>query len=138
MTELQNQAPQRTPSSRLARDSRALWDQVRRPARTLLMTPMGPLSITVLLLLSGYLLSYIFLSSFGAYAPAAFGLAGIKWYARAPAGFYAPASDRWVHTPMRIFYAPLTMADARFWHTHGRFPGDGEPIYPEMRGSQHR
>ena len=95
--------------------------------------------IAVVLLLGGYVLSYIALSSFGAYAPAAWGTAGVKWYAWAPVGFYEPTTGRWVHTPMRIIYAPLTFADDRLWHTHGHFPQDGDPTHPiELPNSERK
>ena len=95
---------------------------------------------TVLSLSLGiYVLSYVVLSSFGAYAPAAVGLNGIKWYAWAPVGFYSPTSSKWLHTPLRIIYAPLSMADDHFWHTHGHFPRESDPTHPVMfRNSEHK
>ena len=76
-----------------------------------------------------YLLSYVALSPFGAYAPAVWGLNGVKWYAWAPPGFYDPATGEWIHTPLRIFYAPLSIADDRFWHLHYH-PEDSDPQHP--------
>jgi hypothetical protein len=81
------------------------------------------------LLLGIYVLSYIALSLFGAYAPAVWGLNGVKWYSWAPPGFYDPATGNWIHTPLRIFYAPLSIADDRFWHTHYH-PENSDPQHP--------
>jgi hypothetical protein len=86
--------------------------------------------IGLLLLLSVYVFSYVALSSFGAYAPATIGLAGVKSWAWVPAGFYVPTSGGWVRTPLRIFYAPLSIADHRLWHNHW-YPEEGDPVYRE-------
>ena len=77
-----------------------------------------------------YMLSYIAPSPFDAYAPASWGLNGVKWYAWAPPVFSDPATGQWIHTPLRIIYAPLSFADDRFWHTHGHFPEVGDPKHP--------
>jgi hypothetical protein len=78
-------------------------------------------------LLCVYALSYVVLSTFGAYAPAVWGIGqqGMrpKGYAWAPRGFYNPATGDWMHTPIRIFYAPLSAAD-------GPFPEDSDPTHP--------
>ena len=91
-------------------------------------------AIVLSFLLVIYVLSYAILSPFGAYAPAVWGLGqhGMrpKSYAWAPPGFYNPATGEWIHTPMRIFYAPLSVIDDRYWHTHGRFLEDGDPQHP--------
>ena len=79
-----------------------------------------------------YLLSYSVLSSFGAYEPARWGLGQhgmvARSYAWAPWGFYAPASGEWIHTPLRIAYAPLSVVDDRFWHNHDH-PEDIDPMH---------
>jgi hypothetical protein len=88
------------------------------------------------LFLAIYVLSYFILSLFGAYAPSAWGLGqqGMrpKWYAWAPLGIYDPATGRWLHPVLRIFYAPLSFADDRLWHTHGHFPEDSDPQHPAV------
>ena len=87
-------------------------------------------AIALSIFLGIYVLSYVVLSSLGAYAPAAWGTNGVKWYAWAPPGFYNPPTGEWIHTPMRIFYAPLSIIDDRYWHTHGHFPEDSDPQHP--------
>jgi hypothetical protein len=93
-------------------------------------------SIVVSLIISSYVLSYVVLSSFGAYASAAWGRGqhGMrpKWYAWAPPGLYNPTTGDWPHPALRIFYAPLSFADDHLWHTHGRFPEDGDPKHPDV------
>ena len=87
------------------------------------------------ILACGYVLSYSVLSSFGAYAPARWGLGQhgmvARSYAWAPWGFYAPTSGEWVRTPLRIAYAPLSVVDDRFWHTHDH-PKDTDLTHPEI------
>jgi hypothetical protein len=87
-------------------------------------------SMAGLLLLGIYVLSYILLSSSGAYAPAAWGTNGVKWYAWAPVGFYSVGSGEWLPTPLRFIYAPLSIADQRFWHTHGYMPEATDRVHP--------
>jgi hypothetical protein len=81
-------------------------------------------------LLGLYVVSYALLSPFGAYAPSLWGLGqqGMrpKWYTWAPPGFYDSTTGEWIHTPLRILYAPLSFADDRFWHTHYH-PENGDP-----------
>ena len=90
-------------------------------------------AIPFILSLSIYVLSYAILSSFGAYAPRAWGLSqqGMrpKWYAWAPPGFYNPATGEWMDTPMQMIYSPLLAADNCFWHTH-YYPKDRDPQHP--------
>ena len=85
------------------------------------------------LILAIYILSYVALSTFGAYASASCGLGqqGLqpKNYKWLPLGFYTPTTGEWRHAPV-IIYAPLFIADNRYWHTHGRFPEDGDPRHP--------
>ena len=82
-----------------------------------------------------YVLSYITLSCFGAYAPAVWGPGQhgwrVKWYNWAPPGFYVPSTGKWRLSPTNpiFIYAPLWAADIRVWHTH-LFPEAGEPEHP--------
>ena len=89
----------------------------------------------VFILVGVYVLSYVVLSSLGAYAPSRWGLGQhgmeARSYAWAPRGFYAPTSGEWIHTPMRIIYAPLSLADDYFWHSHYH-PEDTDPTHPAI------
>src|SRR5687768_15212580 len=81
-----------------------------------------------------YLLSYLALSSFGAYAAMGFGWARdngwrVSGYDWMPAGFYNSKTGR-RRMALVIFYAPLHHADRRFWHTHSTFPEDNDPQHP--------
>jgi hypothetical protein len=82
-----------------------------------------------------YVLSYVVLSSFGAYAPATWGLGqhGMqpRWYSWAPPGFYNPATGEW-HTRVQILYRPLWLIDDRCWHTSQQFPADGCRKHPAV------
>ena len=76
------------------------------------------------ILLATYTAVYVGLSANGRYEPAAWGLAGVKWYAWAPAGF---VRDYAWDGRMMIAFAPLYYLDQEFWHTEresesGRYP----------------
>ncbi|MCX6900495.1 MAG: hypothetical protein NT105_17590 [Verrucomicrobia bacterium] len=84
-----------------------------------------------------YVFSYIALSCFGAYAPAVWGTAGVKWYRWAPAGFYNSTTGKW-RRPF-IVYLPLWGADNNYWHSHWPFPADNDPTYPAVfPGFEHK
>ena len=82
-----------------------------------------------------YVLSYVILTQFGAYAPSDWGPSqkGLrpKAYTWAPPGFYVPSTGKWRLSPTNpmIIYAPLWAADNHFWHSH-IFPETGEPEHP--------
>jgi hypothetical protein len=82
------------------------------------------LLLTVAALLALYVGSYISFSLRGRYEPAGIGLAGVKAYAWAPAGFVK--DFRWNHRLMRV-YCPLYLLDCRLWHTQDK-ADDG--LYP--------
>ena len=67
-----------------------------------------------LLLLAGYIGSYLGLTVTGVYMPSIWGLNGIKSWAWTPAGF-ADASGR-LRAPVVILYLPLYWIDHRYWH----------------------
>ena len=76
--------------------------------------------------LGTYVLSYVAISPFGAYVPVSWGMSGSKSYHWAAPGFYDPAKDKWIHGPLQILYAPLTIVDHHIWHNHS-FPEPGDP-----------
>ena len=68
--------------------------------------------------LGAYVLSYVAISPFGAYAESSFGLSGPISYQWAPPGFYDPVREKWIHPELEIFYAPLSILDHHLWHNH--------------------
>ena len=96
---------------------------------------MKQAAIVLSLLLGIYVLSYVVLSRFGAYAPLVWGPSQEGWrpksYHWAPPGFYVPSTGKWrsVGTHPIHIYAPLWALDNWTWHTH-IFPEAGEPEHP--------
>lgn len=63
---------------------------------------------------------YLVLSVQGNYAPAYWGISGVKEYGWSPRFFTSgPAGTVWHKIPMRVFF-PLHVIDERFWHTSGK------------------
>jgi hypothetical protein len=68
-----------------------------------------------------YVGSYICLSAFGQFQPAATGLVangnsakrGVKWYMWSPAGFHSGYRQRWA---LYYIYLPLYATDRSYWH----------------------
>jgi hypothetical protein len=70
-------------------------------------------TLGVLLLLLVYIGSYVYLSAYGRYEAAVWGLDRVKSYGWAPQGFVE--EREWKAAPM-ICFRPLHWLDERFWH----------------------
>jgi hypothetical protein len=82
-------------------------------------------AIVCILLALIYVGTYGILSLGGRYEPAAWGLAGVKWYAWAPRGFVR--DYHWNRALMWTFL-PLYYLDTRFWHTEDAMDSGDYPI----------
>lgn len=75
---------------------------------------------------AAYFLTYILLTCFGSFAPAVWGLNGVKWYSWAPYGFVDAGLRR--NGTLHLVFAPLYLADVNLWHTEGAMGSKRYPV----------
>jgi len=85
----------------------------------------------VVVLIIGYVGTYVVLSSGGVYVPYTAGLSGVKDWAWAPKGFSDNAAALQLESNKVRFFYPIWWFDSHYWHTDHVAPsGPRHPAAP--------